>query len=67
LAFSRNENLDLIIDELVIIENARHIYTEEYIELTKEFFENVIPKIRLTIIPLLTLHSYQTYSLSAVI
>jgi tRNA1Val (adenine37-N6)-methyltransferase len=37
LAFGRNENLDLIIDELVI-ENARHIYTEEYIELTKEFY-----------------------------
>jgi tRNA1Val (adenine37-N6)-methyltransferase len=36
LAFGRNENLDLIIDELVI-ENARHIYTEEYIELT-EFY-----------------------------
>jgi tRNA1Val (adenine37-N6)-methyltransferase len=36
LAFGRNENLDLIIDELVI-ENARHIYTE-YIELTKEFY-----------------------------
>jgi tRNA1Val (adenine37-N6)-methyltransferase len=36
LAFGRNENLDLIIDELVI-ENARHIYTEEYIELTRSF------------------------------
>jgi tRNA1Val (adenine37-N6)-methyltransferase len=37
LAFSRNENLDLIIDELVI-ETARHIYTKEYIELTKDFY-----------------------------
>ncbi|MFT7335526.1 MAG: tRNA1Val (adenine37-N6)-methyltransferase [Porticoccaceae bacterium] len=37
LAFGRNENLDFIIDELVI-ENARHIYTQEYIELTKEFY-----------------------------
>jgi tRNA1Val (adenine37-N6)-methyltransferase len=37
LAIVRNENLDLIIDELVI-ETARHIYTEEYIELTKEFY-----------------------------
>jgi tRNA1Val (adenine37-N6)-methyltransferase len=37
LAFSRNENLDLIIDEL-IIETARHLYTKEYTELTKEFY-----------------------------
>ena len=37
LAFGRNENLDLIINELVI-ETARHIYTKEYIELTKDFY-----------------------------
>ena len=44
LAFSRNalpddrqENPDFIIDEL-IIETARHIYTSEYIELTKDFY-----------------------------
>ncbi|MBG6109300.1 tRNA1Val (adenine37-N6)-methyltransferase [Flavobacterium sp. CG_23.5] len=37
LAFSRNENIDFPIDEL-IIETARHIYTAEYIELTKEFY-----------------------------
>jgi tRNA1Val (adenine37-N6)-methyltransferase len=44
LAFSRSaladniqQNLDLITDEL-IIENARHIYTPEYIELTKAFY-----------------------------
>ena len=37
LAFSRNENLDFPIDEL-IIETARHIYTAEYIKLTKEFY-----------------------------
>jgi tRNA1Val (adenine37-N6)-methyltransferase len=37
LAFIRNENLDLIIDEL-IIETARHLYTKEYTELTKEFY-----------------------------
>ena len=37
LAFSRKENYDLQIDELVI-EIARHIYTPEYIALTKDFY-----------------------------
>lgn len=37
LAFSRNENSNFSTDEL-IIETARHIYTREYIELTKEFY-----------------------------
>lgn len=37
LAFSRNKILDFPIDEL-IIETARHIYTPEYIALTKEFY-----------------------------
>ena len=37
LAFSRNETPNFPIDEL-IIETARHIYTPEYIELTKEFY-----------------------------
>jgi tRNA1Val (adenine37-N6)-methyltransferase len=37
LAFSRNENAVIAIDEL-IIETARHIYTPEYISLTKEFY-----------------------------
>jgi tRNA1Val (adenine37-N6)-methyltransferase len=37
LAFSRNENTDFPVDELVI-ETARHIYTAEYIELTKDFY-----------------------------
>ncbi|WP_091084927.1 tRNA1(Val) (adenine(37)-N6)-methyltransferase [Flavobacterium gillisiae] len=37
LVFSRNEIIDFPIDEL-IIETARHIYTPEYIELTKEFY-----------------------------
>jgi len=37
LAFSRNENLEIEIDELVI-EIDRHVYTSEYIELTKEFY-----------------------------
>ena len=37
LAFSRNETSNFPIDEL-IIEIARHIYTPEYIELTKEFY-----------------------------
>lgn len=37
LAFSRKENTDFLIDELVI-ETARHIYTAEYIELTKDFY-----------------------------
>ena len=37
LAFSRNEISNFPIDEL-IIETARHIYTPEYIELTKDFY-----------------------------
>jgi tRNA1Val (adenine37-N6)-methyltransferase len=37
LAFGRNENHNLIIDELVI-ETSRHIYTKEYIDLTKAFY-----------------------------
>ncbi|UFH36472.1 tRNA1(Val) (adenine(37)-N6)-methyltransferase [Flavobacterium acetivorans] len=37
LAFSRNENPNFPIDEL-IIETARHIYTPEYIALTKDFY-----------------------------
>jgi tRNA1Val (adenine37-N6)-methyltransferase len=37
LAFSRNENLNFPVDEL-IIETARHQYTAEYIELTKDFY-----------------------------
>ena len=37
LAFSRNENRTLRVDEL-IIETARHIYTPEYTALTKDFF-----------------------------
>lgn len=37
LAFSRNENSKIETDEL-IIEIDRHIYTPEYIELTKEFY-----------------------------
>ena len=37
LAFSRYEKIDFPIDEL-IIETARHIYTPEYIELTKDFY-----------------------------
>ena len=37
LAFSRNETTDLPIDELVI-ETARHVYTQEYIGLTKNFY-----------------------------
>lgn len=37
LAFSRNENLNFLVDEL-IIETARHIYTPEYIALTKDFY-----------------------------
>ncbi len=37
MAFSRNEISDIAIDEL-IIETARHIYTTEYTELTKEFY-----------------------------
>jgi len=37
IAFSRNETDDTAIDEL-IIETARHRYTEEYIELTRNFY-----------------------------
>lgn len=37
LALSRNENATFQVDEL-IIETARHIYTTEYIELTKDFY-----------------------------
>lgn len=37
LAFSRNENSTFPVDEL-IIETARHIYTPEYIALTKDFY-----------------------------
>jgi tRNA1Val (adenine37-N6)-methyltransferase len=37
LAFSRNVTIDFAQNEL-IIETARHIYTQEYIELTKDFY-----------------------------
>lgn len=37
MAFSRNENTDFTIDEL-IIETTRHQYTEEYTTLTKDFY-----------------------------
>lgn len=37
LALGRNKILDFFIDELVI-ETSRHIYTPEYIKLTKEFY-----------------------------
>lgn len=37
LAFGRNKQDDFPIDEL-IIETSRHIYTKEYIELTKDFY-----------------------------
>jgi tRNA1Val (adenine37-N6)-methyltransferase len=37
LAFSRNVTIDFPQNEL-IIETARHIYTQEYIELTKDFY-----------------------------
>ncbi|WP_428230469.1 tRNA1(Val) (adenine(37)-N6)-methyltransferase [Flavobacterium sp.] len=37
LAFSRNENPEIEIDELTI-EIDRHVYTSEYIELTKDFY-----------------------------
>jgi tRNA1Val (adenine37-N6)-methyltransferase len=37
MAFSRNETANFPIDEL-IIETARHIYTPEYITLTKDFY-----------------------------
>jgi tRNA1Val (adenine37-N6)-methyltransferase len=37
IAFVRDENTAVLTDELVI-ETARHIYTPEYIELTKDFY-----------------------------
>ncbi|WP_269224172.1 methyltransferase [Flavobacterium sp. IMCC34518] len=37
LAFSRDNKTSVIIEELVI-ETARHVYTPEYIELTKDFY-----------------------------
>lgn len=37
LAFSRNESTTILTNEL-IIETARHIYTPEYIALTKDFY-----------------------------
>jgi tRNA1Val (adenine37-N6)-methyltransferase len=37
LAFNRNENTPILTDEL-IVETARHVYTTEYIELTKDFY-----------------------------
>ncbi len=37
LAFGRNEKINPQIDELVI-ETTRHVYTPEYIELTKDFY-----------------------------
>ena len=37
LAFSRHEIIDILTDELVI-ETDRHIYTPEYISLTKDFY-----------------------------
>jgi len=37
LALSRNETTDLLVDKLVI-EIKRHIYTPEYVELTKDFY-----------------------------
>jgi len=37
LAFSRNKNVSVLTDEL-IIETARHVYTPEYTELTKDFY-----------------------------
>jgi len=37
LAFSRNKNNPILSDEL-IIETVRHIYTPEYIDLTKDFY-----------------------------
>lgn len=37
LAFGRNES-DTILSNELIIETARHIYTPEYIELTKDFY-----------------------------
>jgi tRNA1Val (adenine37-N6)-methyltransferase len=40
LALSRKETIDFLTDEL-IIETARHIYTPEYIELTKDFYQKM--------------------------
>lgn len=37
LAFSRNEQAECLVDEL-IIETVRHHYTEDYIALTKDFY-----------------------------
>jgi tRNA1Val (adenine37-N6)-methyltransferase len=37
LAFTRKETTNFAVDEL-IIETARHVYTPEYIELTKDFY-----------------------------
>lgn len=37
LAFTRKETIDYTVDEL-IIETARHVYTPEYIALTKDFY-----------------------------
>jgi tRNA1Val (adenine37-N6)-methyltransferase len=37
LAFQRNESTEIEVDELTI-ETERHIYTEEYIALTKDFY-----------------------------
>lgn len=37
MAFSRDENPNTVIDEL-IIETSRHIYTKEYIALTQDFY-----------------------------
>lgn len=37
LAFSRNETANFPVDELVI-ETSRHVYTKEYISLTKDFY-----------------------------
>ena len=36
LAFNRKGTIHFLVDEL-IIETARHVYTPEYIELTKDF------------------------------
>ena len=37
LAFNRKETIDFPVDEL-IIETARHVYTPEYINLTRDFY-----------------------------
>ena len=37
LAFGRNES-DTVLDDELIIETDRHVYTSEYIELTKDFY-----------------------------